>query len=98
MTVEEKIGQMFILGFRGTNMSFHLMKTVANLKPGAFILYKKNIKTIQQIFSLNRKIQEASYRQINLPMLLMIDQEGGSVKRESTYHRQSLRTDLTLAT
>lgn len=84
MTLEEKVGQMFVLGFRGQQIDGHIRGLIHKFKPGSFIVFRRNIRTPQQIFTLNKQIQELSLKEIGLPMLLMVDQEGGTVTRIKT--------------
>lgn len=77
LTLEEKVGQILILGFRGTKLDQNLQVKLQNLKPGGVIFFKKNISTLPQLKELNQSIQKAS----SVPVLTMLDQEGGNVSR-----------------
>ncbi|MCB0392078.1 MAG: glycoside hydrolase family 3 protein, partial [Bdellovibrionales bacterium] len=84
MTIEKKIGQLLILGFAGTNVNHQLKDTLETLYPGAIISFKRNIKTPWQTAELNSMAQEISLKNTNLPLLIMVDQEGGVVSRIKT--------------
>ena len=84
MSLEHKVGQLFIYGFAGTDVNYRLKKTLKTLHPGAIISFKRNIKTPWQTAKLNSKAQEISQRSTGLPLLIMIDQEGGVVSRIKT--------------
>lgn len=84
MTLEQKIGQLLILGFSGRELSSNLKRSMDVLKPGSVILFKHNLKTFKQVATLNRDLQTYSHETLNLPLFIMIDQEGGSVSRIKT--------------
>ncbi|MDG0814952.1 glycoside hydrolase family 3 protein [Bdellovibrio svalbardensis] len=81
MTVDEKVGQLFIVGFPNTAMDKDLHKFIATHKPGAFLLFKRNVHSVQQITALNASLYQAAYKSSKLPPLIAIDQEGGAVSR-----------------
>lgn len=79
-----KVGQLFIFGFMGLDTERGLQETLARLKPGALVVFGRNIKTAQQIISLNRTAQRKAIAASGLPLLIAVDQEGGSVIRIKT--------------
>ncbi len=81
MTLDEKVGQLFIVGFPHQKMSKDLEGFIAKYKPGSFLLFKRNISSLEQIKSLNATLYRHSFTHTRLPPLLAIDQEGGSVSR-----------------
>lgn len=81
MTLDEKVGQLFIVGFPHQKMSKDLEVFIAKYKPGSFLLFKRNISSLEQIKSLNATLYRHSFTHTRLPPLLAIDQEGGSVSR-----------------
>lgn len=84
MTLSQKVGQLFIFGFKGETVSPEMQKTIATLKPGGFILFGRNIKSLSQIAQLNADLQEISLKRNGTPLFLAVDQEGGSVTRIKT--------------
>lgn len=84
MTLQEKVGQLFIFGFRGHTLTPELQKTVTTLKPGGLILFGRNIKTLTQVAKLNSDLQKLSLTKNKMPLLLAVDQEGGAVTRIKT--------------
>lgn len=84
LTIDQKVGQLFIFGFHGKNYNRQLDKTIKDLSPGGFISFSHNISSPLQTVQLNRKIQSHAYNYSKLPILLMVDQEGGSVARIKT--------------
>lgn len=87
-TLEEKIGQMLMVGFRGLEVSpdSQIIKDIKAKRIGGVILFEKdvalgtsirNISSPQQLATLNASLQ--SYTQV--PLFIGIDQEGGLVNR-----------------
>lgn len=81
MSIEEKVGQLFLIGFPQTKLTPELEDFIETYKPGAFLLFKRNITSVSQIRELNTTLYRASYKYTKLPPLIAIDQEGGSVSR-----------------
>ncbi len=91
-TLDEKIGQMLMIGFRGTNLTEdnHIYNDIKNLHIGGVVLYDydlfsggkitRNIEKPEQGKQLCRTIQDLS----NTKLLISIDQEGGKVNRLKT--------------
>lgn len=84
MSIEEKVGQLFLFGFRGKRLTPRLKRTIQKLKPGALIIFGRNISSIEQLSKLNYDLQEASLKKDGLPLFLAVDQEGGDVIRIKT--------------
>jgi beta-N-acetylhexosaminidase len=78
MTLREKIGQLFMLGFMGTDVTPELAALLKEYRPGGLILFARNLQTPEQIIALTNKAQAAAGP---LPLLIAIDQEGGRVSR-----------------
>lgn len=81
MTVRDKVGQVFVLGFRETEMDHSLQNRFDRLRPGGVIVFGRNIKSATQISILNRNLQKMSQKHLELPLFIMVDQEGGNVAR-----------------
>lgn len=81
MTLEEKIGQLFMFGFDTTELNNHAIKLIKDYKVGNVILFTRNIKTPEQLFKLNQNLQKLAYEHIGIPLFISIDQEGGMVTR-----------------
>ena len=78
MTLEEKIGQLFIFGFDGTRPNRSITDLIKRKHLGGIILFERNLKTPLQIAQLTAALQSFSP---HLPLLVSIDQEGGRVSR-----------------
>lgn len=88
MTLEEKIGQLFVMGFRGADVSEEstIAHEIRNCGIGGVILFDKdmvyhrpvnNIESPDQV----RKLVETLQGYASTPLLVSIDQEGGNVNR-----------------
>ena len=78
MTLDEKIGQMIVVGFNGTDVSEELTNLVNINKVGGVILFKRNIETSQQLKELNNNIEGLNKE---IPLFISVDEEGGRVNR-----------------
>lgn len=78
MTLREKVGQIFMLGFDGTTVSADLTKLIDEYRPGGFIVFRRNLESAAQIVKLTNKLQKLATEK---PFLIAIDQEGGRVSR-----------------
>lgn len=82
MSLDEKIGQLFIVGFDGayslTENDIYILK---NLKVGGLIFFGKNILDSNQAVELVNQIKNLNRENENIPLFLSIDQEGGIVTR-----------------
>jgi len=84
MSLEEKIGQLFILQFRNNRDGSPLQKVDENLsrfirdfEPGGIILFRENIVDNRQVESLISNLQSLS----RIPLFISVDEEGGLVSR-----------------
>jgi beta-N-acetylhexosaminidase len=78
MTLREKVGQLFMLGFAGTAVSPALRQLLAEYRPAGVILFVRNLEDPEQIARLSNALQEQAP---DSPLLIAIDQEGGRVSR-----------------
>ena len=77
LTLEQKVGQILIFGFKGQTLDQNLQNKIQQLKPGGLIFFKRNISSLEQLKKLNQSIQQIS----EIPVLTMLDQEGGNASR-----------------
>ncbi|HEV8539709.1 MAG TPA: beta-N-acetylhexosaminidase [Nitrospiraceae bacterium] len=76
--MDERIGQLFMLGFTGTSVSPELAELLKEYRPGGLILFARNLEGVEQIVNLTNDLQRLSP---GSPLLISIDQEGGRVSR-----------------
>lgn len=81
MSLEEKVGQMFFVRCPETDG----VTAVSTWHPGGYILFGRDFdgKTVQQVIDQNAAYQSAS----SIPMLIGVDEEGGTVVRISQYNQ-----------
>jgi beta-N-acetylhexosaminidase len=77
LTLEEKIGQLFVVGFQGYEPDHETRLLLDVLRPGGFLLLQRNIESFDQIYGLTGRLREM----FPIPPLLAIDHEGGRVDR-----------------
>lgn len=88
ITLEEKIGQMLLVGFRGTKVADtnHIVRDIEKYNLGGVILfdydvptktYKRNIHSPAQLKQLIQELKQIA----NQPLFISVDQEGGKVAR-----------------
>ncbi len=82
MTLEEKIGQMMMVGFEGGDAGTQITSAIKDRHIGGVILYGRNISTHEQVTALDAALQSVAV-QAKQPAKLMIaiDQEGGATRR-----------------
>ena len=87
MTIEEKVGQMFLARCPSDSSA---VNQISSLKPGGYVLFGRdfNNKTKEQIITTINSYQKAS----KIPMLIAVDEEGGSVVRVSSNRNLSSYT------
>ncbi len=82
MSVEEKVGNLFMFGFDGTTITDELKTLIEQYHIGGIIYFSRNIKNPKQVAELSYSIQSLSSNSGHgLPVIISTDQEGGSVAR-----------------
>ncbi|MCX8131891.1 MAG: glycoside hydrolase family 3 protein [Clostridia bacterium] len=84
MTLEEKVGQIFIMSLRNferypqiIEMNQDVMKRIKDNHLGGVILFAENITTIPQTKKLIADVKAAS----KIPLFMAVDEEGGATSR-----------------
>lgn len=82
MTLEEQIGQLFMVGFGGTTPSPEILDMISRYYVGGVILFARNVRDTQQVLELTGSLQQAARAAGHrYPLLIAIDQENGAVQR-----------------
>ncbi|MBR3133775.1 MAG: hypothetical protein IKG42_06990 [Clostridia bacterium] len=76
----EKVGQLFLIGIEGTDITDKAREMIENYKIGGVILYSRNYKSYDDMLKMINKIKEIN-RNNKVPLFIAIDQEGGRVNR-----------------
>lgn len=82
MTLEEKIGQLLIVGLEGTEISENEIHNIKDNKVGGFIFFSRNIGTKDKVLKLIDDLKKENNTN-KIPLFLSIDEEGGLVSRLS---------------
>lgn len=84
MSVEEKVGQIFMPAFRKNEqgqvlkaLTHHIKEQIDQYHPGGIILFKENIQEVEQVIQFIQDLQQQS----TIPFFVGIDEEGGRVSR-----------------
>lgn len=76
LTIEEKVGQLFVLAFAGEDTEYAL-DLVKNYHVGGFYITDDNASSLSDAKKLSKQLQEqAALRSCDAPLLLAVDQEG----------------------
>ena len=82
MSLDEKIGQLLIVGLDKTEISQAEIDQIKNNNVGGFIFFSRNIDNKNQVIALLNGLKD--YNKDNkVPLFLSIDEEGGKVSRLS---------------
>ena len=93
-TLENQIGQMFIIGFEGKTVTPQLEEFFRKYKPGGILLLSKNIESAEQLKKLTKDLQNLSLRETNLPLFITIDQEGGIISRVDFLQEKTPQSEI----
>lgn len=79
LTLEQKIGQMVMVGFPGLEPPAYILDWLREGRIGGVILFARNVESPAQLAALTAACHQAAANQP--PILISIDQEGGIVAR-----------------
>lgn len=80
MSLEEKIGQLVIVGMEGKAFSDQLDRLIRQYHVGGIILLGKNVSTPTGIVQLLNEAKLAN-KDYSIPLFISVDEEGGRVSR-----------------
>ncbi|MFS0864981.1 beta-N-acetylhexosaminidase [Fredinandcohnia sp. 179-A 10B2 NHS] len=81
MSLEEKIGQMMIVGVEGYALNSSTKKMIVDKKVGGFVILGNNVRTSKQLFDLVNSLKSTNKQENRIPLFLSIDEEGGRITR-----------------
>ncbi|WP_413374601.1 beta-N-acetylhexosaminidase [Paenibacillus taichungensis] len=81
MTLREKIGQMLLCGFHGTEAAGDVHAFLRKYPIGGVIYFARNVESPEQVERLSSGLQRIAVDSGNMPLWISIDQEGGMVAR-----------------
>lgn len=81
MSLREKVGQMVMTGIEGFEPGIDARTLIGEHKVGGVILFSRNIQSATQTAGLINRLQAMAVDQGGVPLLVAVDQEGGTVMR-----------------
>lgn len=82
MSIEEKIGQFFMVFFDGTSYSPELERTIQELHVGGILLFHQNLAPVEEMAALVAAAQQtAATSGAQIPLFVGVDHEGGLINR-----------------
>jgi len=81
LTLEQKIGQMFLLPIEGPELTADTKKHLLKHKIGNFIYFARNLTDYKSIRKLSDSLQQTAMEASGIPAFISADQEGGMVTR-----------------
>lgn len=83
MSIRQAAGQVILAGFDGTTEAPpELRERAKRGELGGYVLFKRNLGTMDEVAALNRRLLDDSMKEF--PLCLSLDQEGGRVARLKT--------------
>lgn len=76
-SIEDRVGQMLMAGFHGLTAPEYFLEWLRAGRLGSVILFARNVESPAQLAELTAQLHEAA----KYPLLIAIDQEGGTVAR-----------------
>lgn len=79
MSVHDKVGQLLMVGFAGTEINPSIERWITQRRVGGVALFSRNIVDRQQTTRLTHDLQALTRK--GIPIFIALDQEGGQVVR-----------------
>jgi len=79
-TLAQMVGQKLVVSMSGSTLSASLLRRARHGEIGGVLLHRYNFGSAAQLRSLTRSLQLAAAAGRQAPLLIAVDQEGGSVK------------------
>ena len=86
-TLQDTVGQMLVVGFRGYEVSHEVEEMLREVRPGGVVLFdydlpskgeaERNVESPEQVRNLTAELQKRTA----IPLLIAVDAEGGHVNR-----------------
>ncbi len=81
MTLQQKLGQLLMIGFPGTELDDASIELIEKYKAGNIILFSRNLTSPKQMRSLCDDLKKRIKEATGYTPIIAIDQEGGIVSR-----------------
>ncbi len=79
LTVEEKAGQLLVVGMEGLTPGEDARWALQEAKVGGMVLFGRNVERAEQLVELTNSLKARNGGRV--PLLLCVDEEGGAVSR-----------------
>lgn len=86
MTLEQKVGQLFVFGFKQQTYDASLKQFLDSTHPGGLLFFSRNGRSPQSVAQLIQGIKGHYKQKPYLEPLFMVDHEGGDVVRVGPSH------------
>ena len=83
MTLEEKIGQMVMIGVYGTEINDDIIYSLNEFHFGGVIFFDRNLESVAQTKKFANDIEAAANQKV--PLFFALDEEGGRVARGKNF-------------
>lgn len=80
MSLDEKIGQMIIVGFEGQYIDENIKSLILDKYIGGVIFFRSNVGSLEDVISLTNEFKSLNINNKN-PLFIAVDEEGGEVSR-----------------
>ena len=85
MSIEQKVGQLIVVGFEGTRINADIKSNISQHFVGGVTLFARNIQSPRQLARLTTYLQKLTQEtEHRIPLFIATDQEGGWVARLKT--------------
>jgi len=74
-------GQLLMVGLPGPRLDEVARRLVRDLRVGGIVLFARNLKNPEQVWQLTHDLQKEALAVGSRPLLIALDQEGGTVQR-----------------
>lgn len=81
LSLEEKIGQMMLIGVHGKNIDENINYMLDTYKVGGIIFFDRNLESKDQV----KNFVDALQKNRKIPLFIAIDEEGGRVARMKSF-------------
>jgi len=94
LTLEQKIGQLFLIGFEGQTLTPELENLIKTIHPGGVLLLSRNIESEEQLKKLIKDIQNISLEDNGFLLFVAVDQEGEPMSRIKWLSEQTSQSKI----
>lgn len=84
MTLEQKVGQLMVIGFDGASYDAAAREMIEKYQVGGIIFFAPNVESPAQVARVTNEMQASARAAGGVGLFIAIDQEGGRVARLTT--------------